>query len=125
MPVHGSTPEEVLELYTRAGGSWWLTTSTNRPNTTATLSAIDPVEVPRDATAWADPSAGSVSHVGTVTLPAATADTTAAAWCLFNDEACTDLAVSRWFSEDRIIAEGVELPLTPEVLTIQFTPDPY
>lgn len=128
MPVHGTTPNEVLDLFTHAGGTWWLTLATNRPlatETTADLADIPPLEVPRDGTAWADAVDEEASHLTGVTLPAAASDTTAASWCLFNDEACTDLAVSRWFSEDREIAAGTELPLSAEVLTIEHTPSTY
>jgi hypothetical protein len=128
MPVHGTTPNEVLDLFTHAGGTWWLAVATNRPlaaDTTADLADIPPLEVPRDDTAWADPADGQVSHLTGVILPAAESDTTAAAWCLFDDEACTVLRVSRWFSADREVAEGTELPLSAEVLTIEHTPSTY
>lgn len=128
MPAHGTTPNEVLQLFTRAGGSWWLAIATNRPlaaDTTATLADIPPLEVPRDATAWALPADGEVYHATGVTMPAAVSATTAAAWCLFNDEALTDLALSRWFAKDRIVAAGRVLFLTPEVLTVEFTPTTY
>jgi hypothetical protein len=128
MPAHGPTPNKVLELLTREGGSWWLALATNRPlatETTADLADIPPLEVPQDDTAWADPADGQVSHLTGVTMPEADSDTTAAAWCLFNDEACTELALSRWFAEDREVAAGVGLTLSAEVLTIEHTPSTY
>lgn len=126
MPAHGSTPDEVVNLYTQAGGTWWLAIATNRPvagDTTATLADIPPLEVARSSAQWADSVAGTAMHATGVTMPAATADTSAAAWCLFNDEACTDLALSRWFATTRDIVEGFELPLTPTTLAIEFVPE--
>lgn len=128
MPVHGSMPEETLQLVTRAGGSWWLGITQNQPSAdddTIDLADIPPLEVPRDATAWAAPAVGSVSHATGVTLPAATGDTSAAAWVLFDDEACTLPRISRWFTEPRDIGDGFELFLSPDVLTIDFTPDTF
>lgn len=128
MPAHGTMPDEVLQLVTRAGGTWWLAIATNRPlavDTTADLADIPPVEVPRDATAWALPADGEVSHATGVTMPAAASATTAAAWCLFNDAGLTDLAISRWFARDQTVAAGKALYLGPEVLTFEHTPSTY
>lgn len=128
MPAHGTAPDEVLDLVTKAGGSWWLAIATNRPaaaDTTADLADIPPLEVPRNGTEWADASGGVVRHATGVTMPAATAATTAAAWCLFDDEALTDLRFTRWFSEDRAVALGDELPLAAAVLELEFTPPTY
>lgn len=128
MPVHGSTPDEVLELFTRAGGSWWLAISTERPtrsSTTVELADVPALEVPRSAAAWALPAAEKVQHLTGVTMPEALADTTGASWCLFNDAGLTDLAVSRWFATDRAIPAGLALALAPEVLVIEFTPSVY
>jgi hypothetical protein len=128
MPAHGTAPDEALDLVTKAGGSWWLAIATNRPvaaDTTANLADIPPLAVPRDGTEWADASGGFVRHATGVTMPAATADTTAAAWCLFDDEDLTVLRWSRWFDEDREIPEGLELPVPAAVLELEFTPPTY
>lgn len=124
MPVHGTTPDEVLTLFTRAGGSWWLALTQNRPGPTNSfeLSDIPPLEVPRDATAWADADLGQVSHLTGVTLPASASATPTAAWCLFDDEACTLPRLSRWFAKDRTVPAGTQVFLSPDVLTIEFTP---
>ena len=127
MPALGSTPDEVVQLYTRAGGSWWLTLAQNRPayGDTVELAHIPALEVPRDDTAWADAALGEASHLTGVTLPEADTDTVGAAWVLFNDEALTDPALARWFAKPRNIAAGQALYLSPEVLTIEFTPTTY
>jgi hypothetical protein len=128
MPAHGLAPDEVLDLVTKAGGSWWLAIATGRPSagdTTVTLADIPAVEVPRTDVAWEFAAGGEVPHKTGVTLPAATADTSAAAWCLFDDEALTDLRWSRWFNEDQAVVAGRALILTPEVLTLRFTPETY
>lgn len=128
MPAHGSLPEEVLELVTRAGGSWWLGVASNRPRSeddVVELADVPLLEVPRTAAAWAAPADGVVEHVSGVTLPAATADTVAAAWVLFDDAAGTVPRVSRWLAEDRQVAAGTELFLPPDVLAIEFTPSTY
>jgi hypothetical protein len=128
MPAHGTAPDEVLQLVTRAGGSWWLGIATVRPtatDTTVTLADIPLLEVPRDATAWADPVDGVVQHTTGLTLPAATADTTAAAWVLFDDAAGTLPRFSRWFDEDRTVVAGTTLGLSPDVLQLEYTPPTY
>lgn len=125
MPAHGTAPDEVLDLFTKAGGSWWLAIATERPTTESTtvdLADIPPLELARTGAVWADAADGQVSPADTQTMPAAAAETTAAAWVLFNDEACTDMALSRWFDEDRLVPEGHQLQMSPELLTIEFTP---
>lgn len=128
MPVHGSTPDEVLQLVTRAGGSWWLGVAASRPraeDAAVTLAEIPLLEVPRTSAAWAAPADGRVEHVTGMTLPAATTDTVAAAWVLFDDAAGTLPRISRWFSTDQVVQAGHQLVLPPDVLTIEFTPSTY
>ena len=135
MPAHGQAPDEVLELLTRASGSWWLAIATERPiasDTTVELADIPALQIPRDATAWALPADGVVQHLTGVDMPNALSETTAAAWCLFADEDLTDLRWSRWLTttdseanDDIAVPAGYALHLPPEVLELEFTPDTY
>lgn len=131
MPAHGTAPDEVLQLVTRAGGSWWLAIASNQPTAeddVVELADIPPLEIPRDDTAWDDPADGAVSHLTGVTMDPATAETSAGAWVLFDDEALTIPRWSRWLvldDESQNVPEGTELVLPPEVLTIKFTPSTY
>lgn len=129
MPVHGDAPEEVLELVTRAGGSWWLAIAENRPaadSDVVELAAIPALEVPRTSAAWALPAAGQVQHATGVTMPAATSATTAGAWVLFDDAGLTLPRWSRWLGNPTdpaaVVAAGKMLYLPPEVLALEFTP---
>lgn len=131
MPAHGTAPDEVLTLLTRAGGSWWLAITTNRPTAeddAVELADIPAVEVPRDDTAWDIPADGVVAHLTGITMPEATDDTAAAAWVLFDDEALTLPRWSRWLADNdngNAVPAGTELELTPEVLTLQYTPSAF
>lgn len=134
MPTHGTAREEVLDLTTRAGGTWWLHILAEQPTSeqdTVELAAVPPVEVPRDSTFWDDAADGSVQPLQAVTMPAATEDTVALGWVLCDDEAGTLPRFSRWFSarpgdpSNGVLREGKQLLLEPEVLELRFTPPAY
>lgn len=134
MPTHGTAPEEVLELVTRAGGTWWLFLAAERPlpgQAVVELAAVAPVEVARSAAFWDDPADEAVQALEGVLMPAATEDTVAVGWVLCDDEDGLLPRFSRWFKPpasggaDPVLLAGQRQWLAPEVLELRFTPPTY
>ena len=122
--------EEVVRLVATAGGSWWLGILESRPQDAADLAAavpvdvapIPPVEIPRTPATWSDATARQIHLADDVVMPAATAECSPAAWCLFADEAMTTPVVCGWLADPQTgpMPASVVLILPAQTVALSF-----